>query len=112
MDIKSFNLGSWRPPDGKSGIYILNERTKAITLSGLTSEHFSELLGITGGLEQLAANVAYLYAAYDARAGEISKLPVVLKNNKGEVVSKWPVQVDLPDLLYRSELSLNIHGES
>ena len=112
MDIKSFNLGSWRPPDGKSGIYILNERTKAITLSGLTSEHFSELLGITGGLEQLAANVAYLYAAYDARAGEISKLPVVLKNNKGEVVSKWPVQVDLPDLLYRSELSLNIHGEA
>lgn len=112
MDIKTVTYkNGFRPPEG-AGLYILNPNTKALNLSSLTGDNFAELLGTNGGLEQLHASVAYLYAAYDSIASAVSRLPIDLVGKGGDVVpfKNFPVNMDLSDLLYRSILSLKIHG--
>jgi hypothetical protein len=64
-------------------------------------------------IAELSKEVAWLYAVQRKRAGTTSGLPVELHQN-GEMVDKkdWPIKIDMPDLLYRYSLAMDLFGEN
>lgn len=71
----------------------------------------------TGGSEDemalLVKQVSWLYSIEHWRAGALSGLPFELQRN-GEVVDKddWPVDMNLPGLMYRYSLAMDLYAEA
>lgn len=93
------------------GIYLKNvDGFKAITeLPALTSSS-----GISPNVDDLASTVGYLYACYRIRSDKLSGLPREIVTESGEPIDEGdiPFKINITDLLWRTELALNLFGQA
>lgn len=98
------------PNNLSPGLYLSNG-VKSIALGDMTAEDVQRLFGGDGRTQtadQLFASVAWIYACWVARAEGIAGLPRrIVDERENEVKEEdLPFDIDLSDLLYRTEISL------
>ena len=104
----------------KPGLYITNG-TKTMPLGNAAHSSFKAALSFddffaddsmsSTGAESLAATVGYIYACYRYRSDKLMGLPREITRS-GEPVKECdlPFEIDLGDLLWRTEYSLNVYA--
>jgi hypothetical protein len=89
------------------------EAIKMAAVSSFPDEAWTSLSGKDAEAEELRKQVAWLRAVQAKRAAAVTGLPIELQRN-GEKVEKadWPVRMDMPELLTRYSMAMDLFGQN
>jgi len=92
---------------------IYSEKAIKAAVSSFPPEAWTSLDKQESKVAELVSQVSWLYSIEHWRAGAMSGLPIELQRNGDKIErADWPVDMNLPDLLYRYSLAMDLYGAS